>query len=40
MDVEILNYDSHLIASPGQLEQEYLETLKQKKSRTNPGFNL
>jgi hypothetical protein len=40
MDVEILNCDSHLIASPGQLEQEYLETLKQKKSRTNPGFNL
>jgi hypothetical protein len=40
MDVEILNCDSHLIASPGQLEQEYLETLSKKKSRTNPGFNL
>jgi hypothetical protein len=40
MDVEILNCDSHLIASPGQLEQEYLETIRQKKSRTNPGFNL
>jgi hypothetical protein len=40
MDIEILNCDTHLIASPGQLEQEYLETLKQKKSRTNPGFNL
>jgi hypothetical protein len=39
MDVEILNCDSHLIASPGQLEQEYLETLSKKKSRTNPGFN-
>jgi hypothetical protein len=40
MDIEILNCDSHLIASPGQLEQEYLETLSKKKSRTNPGFNL
>ncbi len=39
MDVEVLNCDSHLIASPGQLEQEYLEKIRQKKSRTNPGFN-
>ena len=38
MDVEILNCDSYLIASPGQLEQEYLEKKRQKKSRTNPGF--
>jgi hypothetical protein len=40
MDIEILNCDSHLIASPGQLEQDYLEKLSKKKSRTNPGFNL
>jgi hypothetical protein len=40
MDVEILNCESHLIASPGQLEQDYLEKLNKKKSRTNPGFNL
>ena len=39
MDVEILNCDSYLIASLGQLEQEYLEKIRQKKSRTNPGFN-
>jgi spore coat polysaccharide biosynthesis predicted glycosyltransferase SpsG len=39
MDVEILNCDSYLIASPGQLEQEYLKKIRQKKSRTNPGFN-
>jgi len=39
MDVEILNCDSHLIASPGQLEQIYLEKFSKKKSRTNPGFN-
>jgi len=31
MDVEILNCDSYLIASPGQLEQEYLEKTIQKK---------
>jgi hypothetical protein len=39
MDVEVLNCDSHIIASPGQLEQQYLEKIRQKKSRTNPGFN-
>ncbi len=32
MDVEILNCDSHLVASPGQLEQIYLE----KFSKKNP----
>jgi len=32
MDVEILNCESHLIASPGQLEQKYLETKRQKKN--------
>lgn len=31
MDIEILGCDSHLIASPGQLEQEYLEKIRQKK---------
>lgn len=31
MDIEILNCESHLIASPGQLEQEYLEKIRQKK---------
>jgi hypothetical protein len=30
MDVEILNCESHLIASPGQLEQDYLEKLNKK----------
>jgi hypothetical protein len=39
MDCKVLECEAKLIASPGQLEQEYLETLKQKKSRTNPGFN-
>ena len=38
MDIEILNCDTHLIASPGQLEQEYLETLKQKKIPNESGI--
>jgi hypothetical protein len=32
MDIEILSCESYLIASPGQLEQEYLEKISKKKS--------
>ena len=38
MDVEILNCDSYLIASPGQLEQEYLKKIRQKKIPNESGI--
>jgi hypothetical protein len=38
MDSKVLECEAKLIASPGQLEQEYLETLKQKKIPNESGI--